>query len=129
MNKYSKCYLAVLLSMQIAALLGCKRSELRELEARGHSQLSPNLWLHRTSAAIVVLTDKDGVGLVDGNITHFGIIANDKGKLAFKYVQFDAPIGLSNHIVKCVIANKTSGSIESVTNLPIEWLSIGVDHR
>ena len=43
--------------------------------------LTTNVWLHRTSGSVVTVNDRDGMGLVNGNVKRIGYETKDRKRL------------------------------------------------
>lgn len=49
-------------SLAVCLVLGCKpKVDLDDFMASDEMEVSPEVWLHRTSASVVTITDKEGL--------------------------------------------------------------------
>lgn len=79
--------LALLLALVLGA--GACRPNVKDVSAPDKKRITSDVWLHRTSAHVVSVTDKEGMGLVYGNIERIGY-TNGRNVLRVVYQPFSA---------------------------------------
>ena len=67
-------------------LVSCKRADLSQMNAAENMMITTNIWLHRTSGRMVTINDRDGMGLVSGNVRRIGYETRDRKHLLVAYV-------------------------------------------
>jgi len=59
-------------------------------------EITSQVWLHRTSRNIVSITDKDGMGLVYGNVLRIGYESGSRKRLVVTYKPFPSSTQSTN---------------------------------
>lgn len=73
-------------------MVGCNKPDLSQFNTANKKEISNNVWLHRTSGSDVTITDKEGMGLVYGNVIRIRYESEKKSVIvAFK--PFSSDVG------------------------------------
>jgi hypothetical protein len=66
----------------------CGRPGVNGFNSAQKMMIATNVWLHRTSGDGVTIADRDGMGLVYGNVTQIGYDAKNREQLIVAYLAF-----------------------------------------
>jgi hypothetical protein len=71
-------------------VVSCGKPDISRFQSGETKKISSHVWLHRTSRHAVMVTDKDGMGLVFGNVTQIGYDQKDRTQLIVGYSPADS---------------------------------------
>ena len=122
--------LAVVLLLVISIVVfvdgpGDLNHALDDLNSQESKEISSNVWLHWTASSVFTVNDREGVGLVNGNILRAGYL-EDRKFLALAFVPF-APMtettdGASGRDVRFAKIELSSSRVVSVATLDMSSL-------
>lgn len=68
----------------------CQKPDFKDFNAPVDKVISPNVIFHRTSGSTVTVTDKEGMGLVYGNITGYQLVDAESDYLVVAFEPFSS---------------------------------------